>query len=504
MSHYSLSQIAASLRLPGWLITTAVIGFLAGRRLVREGLFGDGLCYAAIARNMAAGQGTFWAPFYSTSFWLSYNANMTAFYEHPPLMFGIESWFFRLLGDTLWTEKVYAALMLMLTAWLIVGLWKRVLPVNHPLRSLEWLPLLAWFSMPMVERGMTQNFLDTTMSLFCLLSVWFVLTGMMEPRPARAWLMGTLAVVALLAAFLTKGPVSLHVLGIPVIYGIVQLRPQSHRNAWLWSVGLTIGFLLLLGGLLLFEPARHNLSMYLDQQILAALTQKREITTEPTGRLYLLVVLVTNVSLVIVGMAGLYGLRRWSKTTLIPMGGSGRTSWFWVAVSLSVVVPMMISKKQYYHYLLPALPYMALGLAGWTGMNLLPLLNRLSRWYRYRRGLTLIGGLLWVGTVTFMWRTAGTMSYMSYNDRALLEDIHVIGKWIPRRTRLGVFSDLMRSFPLHPYLQRYYRIDMAPVEERLPYVLVDQMGLAGQSDSLLVLGYRPVKTPLRQFTLYRR
>lgn len=450
---------------------------------------------------MAAGQGTFWAPFYSTSFWLSYNAHTTAFYEHPPLMFGIESWFFRLLGDTLWTEKVYAALVLVLTAWLMAGLWKRVLPVSHPLRSLAWLPLLIWFSMPLVTWGMAQNLLDTTLSLFCLLSVWFILTGMMERRPARAWLMGTLAVVALLLAFLTKGPVSLHVLGIPVICGIVPLRPQPYRNAWLWSVGLIIGFGLLLGGLLLFEPARHNLSMYLNQQILPALTQKREITTEPTGRLYLLGLLVTNVSLLIVAIAGLYGLRRWSKATLIPVGVPGRTSWFWVAVSLSVVVPMLISKKQYSHYLLPALPYMALGLAGWTGTNLLPLLHRFSRWYRYRRGLALMGGLLCVGTVTFVWGTAGTMFYY---DRAFLEDLHVIGKWIPRRTRLGVFSDLMHNFPLHPYLQRYYRIDMAPVEACLPYVLVDQAGLAGQSDSLLVRGYRPVKTPLCHFTLYRR
>ncbi len=287
--------MAVGLRLPGWLMTTAVIGSLAGRRLVTEGLFGDGLCYAAIARNMAAGQGTFWNPFYATSFWLSYNANMTAFYEHPPLMFSIESWFFRLLGDTLWTEKVYAALVLLLTAWLMAELWKQVLPVSHPLRSLAWLPLLVWFSMPMVMWGMTQNLLDTTMSLFCLLSAWFVLRGMLERRPARAWLMGTLAVVALSAAFLTKGPVSLHVLGIPAIYGLVSPRPRPYQNALLWSAGLTIGFLLLLGGLLLTEPARYNLFTYLNQQVLPALTQKREITAEPTGRLYLLTLLVTNV-----------------------------------------------------------------------------------------------------------------------------------------------------------------------------------------------------------------
>ena len=124
---------------------------------------------------------------------------------------------------------------------------------------------------------------------------------------------------------------------------------------------------------------------------------------------------------------------------------------------------MLISKKQYSHYLLPALPYIALGLSGLPGSHLLALLNAFNRWYAYRRNLVLAGGLLCLGSLILMGRQAGTMFYYDrVLDRVLLQDLHTLSNWVPQQTRLGVYPNLMKEFPLRPYLQRYYRIDMAP------------------------------------------
>lgn len=505
MSSYSLSQLARALRLPGWLFTSALVGVLAARRLVTEGLFGDGLCYAAIARNMTMGQGNFWSPFYSTSFWLTQNHNTAAFYEHPPLMFGIESVFFNFLGDTIWTEKIYSTVVLLLTTFVLVQLWKRLLPADHPLRLWSWLPVAVWFSFHLVNWGMTQNLLDTTMSLFCLISVGFVLTGLQQPDVGRAWLSGGLAVVALLAAFLTKGPVSLHVLGIPVLYGLFYSQTRSYARMIGWTAGLTLGFAFLLGTLLLYEPARHNLSMYVDQQLVAALNSQREITTEAAGRFFLLQTLLINVWVVVLLSAAIYALRRVSKTVSAGIESLSRTSIFWTVVGLSVVVPMSISRKQYEHYLLPALPYIGLGLASWLGENLLMLLAHFTRWYAYRWALIVTGSLLFAGMLAFVWRSAGTMFYW---DRSFLIDLHTVGRIVPNQDRLGVLPSMMRNFPLHPYLQRYYRIDMTPLEKQPAYAMMYMMTtparLHNQVDSMSARGYVPVQAPLHQFALYKR
>ncbi|MGQ3014586.1 MAG: hypothetical protein ACT6QS_12830, partial [Flavobacteriales bacterium] len=69
-----------------WICTGIAGGALLLPFLVTEGLFLDGLVYATVARNMAQGSGTFFIPLFE--------ANMhVPFFEHPPLVFWLESLF---------------------------------------------------------------------------------------------------------------------------------------------------------------------------------------------------------------------------------------------------------------------------------------------------------------------------------------------------------------------------------------------------------------------------
>ena len=83
-------------------------------------MYNDGVAYAGLAKNLAHGIGTFWTPRLT-------EIEYVAFYEHPPLVFGLQSLFFRVLGDALATERVYAFTVFALSGGLIVGLWREAL-----------------------------------------------------------------------------------------------------------------------------------------------------------------------------------------------------------------------------------------------------------------------------------------------------------------------------------------------------------------------------------------
>lgn len=150
LSPAAAESIPLRFRSTGWLFTTALVGAFAARRLLTEGMFGDGLAYAAIARNLAEGRGTAWAPFFSRSFWLPYNPG-PVFYDHPPLQFWLQAGLFRLLGDTPFTEKAYGGLIVVLTTLLLVRLWRALLPEASALRAFDWLPVLIWGTFRTVE-----------------------------------------------------------------------------------------------------------------------------------------------------------------------------------------------------------------------------------------------------------------------------------------------------------------------------------------------------------------
>ncbi|WP_128545502.1 ArnT family glycosyltransferase [Larkinella soli] len=496
----SLSKVAASYRRTGWLFTLAWGAFILFRRLLREGMGGDGLTYASIARNLAIGRGTFWAPFFSESFWLPYNTTHT-FYEHPPLMFLLQSWFFRLFGDGYATERIYCFAVLALILWLMLVLWRQMVPAGHPLRAFDWLPVLLLFSFRTAEWTYSQNYLDCTMSLFCLLTLVFTIRGWQQPQ--RYWVNLLPAVPSLLAAVLTKGPVALHVLAAPALYGLLMVRPFQIGPVFRRTTFLTAGFLLVFLLILSYAPALHFMQTYYRQQVMAALANKRENFAHSTGmgRLLIMWILARNVTpaLALFGLLGLINLRRAARAQAVP--ALPRAGLFFIAMALATTLPMMVSVKQIEYYIVPALPYLALGLAIWIGPQLLRLL---ASWPGLQRALpvwTTVGAAACLAVVVYAFRIAGT-PYAS--QEAILSDVHKVGPIVPQRERLGVCPDMMPDYRLHTYFQRYYRIALADLKARPAYLLTQSdcdQGLRGQ---IIAAGYRPMNVHLENFTFYHR
>ena len=77
---------------------------LLSSKLMRLGIHADGLEYANVARNMAEGLGTFWNPYHD-------DLLHPVFHEHPPLVFWIQSFFFKLFGEGPYFESFYGLLV---------------------------------------------------------------------------------------------------------------------------------------------------------------------------------------------------------------------------------------------------------------------------------------------------------------------------------------------------------------------------------------------------------
>ncbi len=153
-----------------WIFVISVFIIALSPSLIQDGMFMDGVLYAAISKNLANGLGTFWFPY------LGDNWNMhgsTYFLEHPPLVYAIQSIFFRSLGDSIYTERVYCLFTAVVSALLIHKIWILVTRKNQNIRRMSWLPVFLWCIMPIVFRAYQMNVQENTMVIFILAAIYF-------------------------------------------------------------------------------------------------------------------------------------------------------------------------------------------------------------------------------------------------------------------------------------------------------------------------------------------
>ena len=84
----------------------------------RPGMYLDGVIYAAISRNMAAGIGSLAVPHFT-------NTLFPHFFEHPSLGLWLQSLLFRLLGDHLYVERLFVSIEFIVVSFFIVYLWAK-------------------------------------------------------------------------------------------------------------------------------------------------------------------------------------------------------------------------------------------------------------------------------------------------------------------------------------------------------------------------------------------
>jgi 4-amino-4-deoxy-L-arabinose transferase-like glycosyltransferase len=322
------------------LVGSAIL-LLAGHSLVREGMFLDGLIYSSTARNLAVGDGSWWSLQYASQ----------PFHEQPPMGIWIQSILYSLAGNSIWIEKLYCFIILLVTGLVLRSLWITLWPSSGG--RTFWLPMAMWISIPLVSWSLHANLLDSLMSLFSMTSVLVMLRN---PNH-RLW-PTMLAALCIIFAILTKGAVGLYPLAFPLISWLCSR--DTFRSAAKTTLILTAVISVSVFLLYLFEPSRNYFSKYFSGHFIPSVSGERHEVFSPLGRYFILWVLASQLSIPVLPVVL---LRMWYRKRSLFSSHDQSTlrMLFWLGLSASL--PIMATPHQRDFYLIASFPWFAL----WAG-----------------------------------------------------------------------------------------------------------------------------------------
>jgi hypothetical protein len=401
-------------------------------------MFLDGVTYASIARNMAGGRGHFWAPFYTATIY-------PAFHEHPPLAFWLQSLWFRVFGDRWFVERLYCLAAAAIIAAFIVVIWRAAYGDERDRADQEWLAIAFWMLVPVVSWSIVGNLLETTVSMFTTAAV-AALVMRPDTATAAALARGCISGLAVLGAVMSKGPVGLFPLASPVV--IAWLLPDRRRSS-VWAAAgqwttLAVGVALLFA----MPEARESLTRYFNEQLVTSLAGQREVS----GNSFAIVVaLLQGVCLPMAIVTGILAFlaRGW----VAPRERDRGIAIAFTLIGLSGTLPMLVSPKQTGHYLMPAVPFYAIGAAALVAETAAALERRLSTGGG-RRALRILTALVTAGAVIAIWIPA------IERDPVRLADLDRLAATAPRGQTVGLCPGANSDWLLHAWMQRRFTISL--------------------------------------------
>ena len=435
-----MSQIRSN-NTPFWLLLIGLFLILVSKNLLTEGMFLDGVTYACISRNMACGLGSFWNPSYTQTIG-------HVFHSHPPLAFGLEALFFKVLGDHWWVEKLYSVLAFLFTGLLIALIWKRT---TNNLRW-AWLPLLFWLVMPLATWCATNNMLENTMSVFVLFSVYLMIVG--YQRNHKIWLF--LSAVALLLAFLSKGFTGLFPLVFPILYCAFDQKRKWIQGP-IDSLILLVSIAVFAGIMFLVCPGSFGyIKDYIRLQVIGG--GLHEATA--SSRFYIVFALLQQLMIPYVIAMALVICKARSKVNNKVFEFPPDKGWFYVFLIMGLVgvLPIMVSVKQRDFYMLAALPFFALA-CGHITLSMLTLW--LPKITPKVRGWMTLGA----GCVVLLGLVLNVVHIGKYGrDEALIEEVKQRIAEYEGNNVIEITPEEYTQWAKHAYFMRYGKISLSPTQ----------------------------------------
>lgn len=449
--------------------------------LIQDGMFMDGVLYTAVSHNLANGIGTFWFPSFSFN---NLAGIQNSFHEQPPLVFGIQALFFKLLGDSMYVERFYVFLCLLINILLIKKLWELIFKGDEHTKALSWLPVLFWISIPVCFWSFSNNMHENTVSIFVLASIISILKVVQDKKPLHLILAG----ICIFLASFSKGLPGLFPIVVPLVF--VYKHQLSFKQAALYSLALfgIVGFIY--GMLLVSSSARESLYNYFVLRLI------KRVNDVPTTSYYLdtLFRLVMESGI----MIGIVLIIRFStrKLQLERIEHSTKTFTF-LMIGLLGVLPLMLTLVQKGFYMLPALPYIAIGFSILIAPQVNMILFKLCQ-------SKLDGALKTVCIVMAILSIALPILNIgkSSRDKQKLEDIHLLATAIPAKSIVNCSPQLLTDWSLQTYLSRYYFISL-DINSSHEFFLYNKEEFNSKREELLK-DYEVLSNDLTYYTLLRR
>ena len=469
-----LSEITQAL--PFYLFVAGVYLIIVFKDLFSNGMFLDGLIYSTVSKNLADGLGTFWNPHFTVTC-------IPEFHEHPPLAFGIQSLFFRLLGESRYIDKLYSLLTVIITGYIILKIWK-VLGYKH-----GWFPLFIWIITPTVFWASYNNLLENTLTIFTSLSILYYLKNQKSTNYFFIFLSGFM----LTLGFLTKGFVAFFPWTFPFLLWLF-LRQKTFGKAILDSAGLVMSTLAPLIILIFLFPVAHlSLQKYINGQVINSV---RNVITV-SSRFDILERLFDE----LLPAAGLCILLLiWARIRKLPsviLKKNSMLTLVFVSLGLTGVLPIMISMKQSGFYIVATYPFFAIG----AGIFVYPviefLLTKLNFESKGFQVFRLIGcGLFLTGIILSVY-SSGQFS----RDKVKIKDTYSILTQIPQGTIININPHMYDDWSLHGYFGRFKNVSLDPdLKNNRDYLLIRNEDYSDTLNS----NYKIVKINTIYYQLFKR
>ncbi|WP_116126723.1 hypothetical protein [Lewinella sp. IMCC34183] len=383
-----------------WALPVALIAALLIGPILRDGMFIDGLVYTNIAKNLYQGMGSLWAP--------TVDGGGSIFYGHPVLLPFLESGFFHLLGNHLYTEDAYNFTVLALTILLLYFLWRETAGASRS--YLFFFPLLLFVLNQEVQLRYPNTMLECGMTLFLLLFTYLFL----RLRPARPRLASAAAGLGAFVAFLCKGPVGLFLLVLPVAHRWATARRINPADVLLPALTLGISFAFLF---LAVPEAQDFVLTYLDHQVGPALAGRATENVAESRFAILLHVLNANLPGLLVCLLLLFVPREAADHRRRALAA------VFLLVGAAALLPIMVSTKQATYYQLPSVPFFVLGASLLLTDRVAVLVRRIGERPRLVAGLgavTFAGLIAAVGVAISMYGTTDRRDQRAWTQAAAI------------------------------------------------------------------------------------
>jgi len=408
---------------------------------LQDGMFMDGLIYATISKNLANGIGSFWFPVFSEN-------DLTSYHDQLPLFFGIQSVFFRILGNSLYVERIFSILMACLTAFFMVKTWRLVYKNNLEIKHTEWAPVLFWILSPVCFWTYINNTEEVLMSVFATASVFLILKGLKTGQSRIPYFIAAGACIFLCG--FCKGFQGLFPL-VTVGFYWLFFREFSFKKAVGYSLIILAVPAIITGILLLNETSHQSIIANINVRLTRTFNGSEVATVN--SRFYLGYRLLLELIPATILMAVSYLWYRLKNKKRNP-ARSAKYAYFFIATGLSGSLPLMVTLEQRGFYLTTSLPFFALGLATLAAPYISTLVNGINPLKKGFKIFRIVAVALLIMVLGYSVMQTGKIK----RDKDELHDVYITGTVIPQRSIISVPRELTEEFALRAYFVRYFNI----------------------------------------------
>jgi len=434
-----------------WLFTIVIFLGLLLPSLVQKNMFLDGVTYASISKNLANGIGTLWCPQYTKTV-------SPKFFGHPPLVFIIQSLFFKILGNGIYTERIFSFVTAIISALGIIKLWK-LFNINAEKENISWLPVLLWITVPIVFWSYSNNLLENTVSIFTLFAVYFISKSFIGTKKYFKYI----GIFFIFLGFLSKGLVALFPLILPLLFAITYgFKKYKFMPFHILFYTLILLFFFFIS-FLIFPDLKTNLTEYLHLQISPIFSGNEDITTN--NRFSILLNLLLNLSLPIL-ILFFFSFKEWKDKKSLNFLKNEKAIFFFL-IGLSASLPMIITLKQRNFYLSPSIPFYALAISFWIQPFIKKIAENLS--IKKLKIFQIVSFVLLGIAIIFTFSRYGKYSL----NEAMIKDVYTISETIPKVTIIYTTSELWNNWKLEAYLYRIAEISLSADKEQ-EYFLIEK------------------------------